>query len=202
MANGFPTFCYMTLDKPILFASTLAVSLLAVQPALADVSLGVLGGHGLPTNDDGDDPFRWGFGGRAGFTLPLIPIYLGAAATVHTGSEHSASGATSSLGLYGLEAGLDFDFAGFGLKGYAMVGAADLQSPRDKDGGFVGAYTGLGVLPSFRFIDLPGADFYLGLDARYVQLVTATRAEAGEDAVEEKYYRSFPLYLTLIGRFL
>jgi hypothetical protein len=192
----------MTFDKAILFLPTLAAAFLSTEAALADISLGAFGGHGLPVAEDGDDPFRWGFGGRAGFTIPVIPIYLGAAATLHTGSEQSGTGATSSLGLYGAEAGLDFDFDGFGFKGYAMVGAADLESYRDKDGGYVGAYVGLGLLPSVRFIDLPGADFYLGLDARYVQLVTATRADGEGDAIEEKYFQSFPLYLTLIGRFL
>ncbi len=184
-------------------ALAFVAAFLAVQPAFADISLGAFGGHGLPPAEDGDDPFRWGFGGRLGFTLPIIPIYIGAAATAHLGSEDGGAGTTSSLRLYGLEGGLDLDFDGVGLRAYALGGAADLETTQDKDGGLLGAYVGLGVMPSLRFIDLPAADFYLGIDARYVQMVTATRADDGtDDVIEEQYYRSFPVYLTLMGRFL
>lgn len=139
--------------------------------ASAELSASAFGGFGLPPEDGGEDLFRFGLGARAGYSF-LIPIYIGGAATFHHGSTDDEAGASRNyLNYYGAEAGVDLTFGPLGLRPYAMGGIASVDTTRDRRGRFTAPYLGLGVMPTWRFLDLPGADLFLGLDARWLQVL-------------------------------
>ena len=169
----------------------LAASLVSVSAA-AELSAGVYAGYGLPPRDGGDDHFRFGYGARAGYAF-VLPIYLGAAATWHKGSEDAPPESQRNyFNYYGLEGGVDLTFGPVGFRPYAMVGVADVHSVRSSDDSFLSPYYGLGVMPTWRFIDLPGLDVFLGLDVRYIR-VTKSLEKGGTSEV----LTGFPTYLSV-----
>ena len=171
----------------------LAVSAVSATAA-AEFSGAVYGGYGLPPKDAGDDHLRLGYGARAGWAFPIIPIYIGAAATLHTGSKGDyALAQRNYLGYYGLEGGADITFGPVGIRPYAMVGLANVHSDQNsKDKSFLAPYYGLGVMPTWRFLDLPGADFFLGLDIRFIHILKPLRQLSSE-----KMLTGFPIYLNI-----
>lgn len=172
----------------------LAFSLVSATAA-AELSAGVYGGYGLPPKDGGEDHLRFGYGARAGFSF-VIPIYVGAAATWHTGSKDpEPSVPRNYFNYYGVEGGVDFTVGPVGLRPYAMVGAADVHSTRSADSSFWSPYYGFGLMPTWRFLDLPGIDLFLGLDARFVHVTK--KLEKGDTA---QGLTGFPVYLSVGAR--
>ena len=178
---------------------SVAIGLIAVSltsTAAADISGGILGGYGLPPGSDNGDLFRIGYGARAGFTLPVLPLYFGAQSTFHLGSKDDEPGVEpNKISYHGLEAGLDLTWDEYGLRPYAMGGAAIVDSSRDVDGGFTSVYFGLGVTPSYTFVDLPLLDLYIGLDLRAVGVLTPI-----DNGDNETQIVAFPVYAQIGAR--
>jgi hypothetical protein len=184
-----------TLALPLLSACAFVGASLWSAPAHAELTAGIFGGYGLPHEEDGDDVWRWGYGARAGYTF-LLPVFIGASSTFHTGSrDPEADVPQQHLNYHLLEAGVDLTFGEFGLRPYLGAGVASLTTTRDADGGFLSPAIAAGLTPSIRFIDLPGVDLYAALDVRYVMLTRMV------DNGDNRYAESdVPVYLSVVLR--
>ncbi len=162
------------MNSRTLFTATVLglASVVAAPDAFAGPSAALFGGYGVPLQESGDDLFGVGYGARAGFTL-LLPIYFGAAATFHSGTEGDEVDASRNhLNYYGLEVGVELELGSVGIRPYATGGLADVTSSRDAGGELYSAYLGAGVAPFWNFFDTPLLDLFVGLDARYIRLLT------------------------------
>lgn len=180
-----------------LVSIALGLSLCALSgSAAAEISAGAFGGYGFPTKTSGEDLFRAGYGLRAGYSF-IIPVYLGAQATFQRGSydHYPLEHHRNYLNYYGLEAGADITIGSLGIRPIAIAGLADVHSHRDTGGNFVSPYFGLGVMPTYRFLDLPGIDLFVGVDVRLVKVLRDVRTLQAKIGITE-----VPVYLCVGAR--
>ena len=176
-----------------LVSIALGLSLCALSgSAAAEISAGVFGGYGFPTKTSGEDLFRFGYGARAGYSF-IIPIYLGAQATFQQGSydRYLDERRRNYLNYYGLEAGVDLTLGSLGIRPIAVAGLADIHSAHS----FISPYFGLGVMPTYRFLDLPGVDFFVGADVRLIKVMKDVRTLQAKVGITE-----VPVYLCIGAR--
>jgi hypothetical protein len=150
-----------------------AFALFALHSATASAagpSAGLLLGEGFK------DGYNFGIGARGGFTLPVIPIYVGGTFVYHLGHSESTSDGDvkANLFYFGAEGGYEFSAGPLTVRPYLGLGYANVMTSRpgfctpnmcpppvsnsDSQAAFWPGVTAL----------FPIGGFFIGGDARYV----------------------------------
>lgn len=156
----------------VVAASTLTASASFAQ-VLGDTSgFGVSALAGYATKD-----MNFGVGARLGYTLPVLPVYVGGTFVYHFGTSESAVLAGSSIETstkqyyYGVEAGYSLGLGLVALRPFVGIGASTLKGSATAC--TLGVCSGTVDVSSSNFAIWPGLDIllpvgpvFVGADAR------------------------------------
>jgi Outer membrane protein beta-barrel domain len=145
----------------VLAAAFVSASSLAQSARAGDSGMSLAALVGYSTND-----LNVGIGARAGYTLPVLPLYFGGTAVYQMGRSESVPGGTLSahLSYVGAEGGLAIDVDPLVLRPYVGLGPAfatstDIDEVRSAT--HFAFWPGLDVL-------VPLGPVFVGADVRYL----------------------------------